>query len=64
MILKRRVGESVLIGTGEKMVTVKVLKLGDAAVSLGVSAPAEIQVDRDELRRDKEEWEKLRGGES
>lgn len=64
LILKRHVGESLLIGTGDKTVIVKVLNLGEKAVKLGISAPADIKVDRDEHRREIEEWEKLRGGES
>ena len=64
MIFKRHIGEAIVIGTGEKTVTIKVLGIGDRTVKVGISAPADIRIDRDEVRREIEEWETLRGGES
>jgi len=64
LVFKRYAEEAVIIGKGDSKVTVKVLWVGDNAVKLGISAPAHIQVDRDEVRLSKDESEKLLGGES
>ncbi len=46
LILTRRLGESVLIGD---QIRVKVLSVRGAQVRLGIDAPREIQVNRDEV---------------
>jgi len=49
LVLLRKVGESVVIG-GRVLVTV--VKVRSGSVSLGITAPSEMQVDRKEI------WEK------
>lgn len=48
LILTRRVGESVLIGD-EMVITVTVLSVRGNQVRLGVQAPANVAVDREEI---------------
>ncbi len=45
LVIRRRAGESILIGDG---IEVKVLECGPNRVKLGISAPAEIAVQRRE----------------
>ena len=52
LVLERRVGESILIGPN---VRVTVAKICDGAVRLGIEAPKDVPVDREEVRRAKEE---------
>ncbi len=46
LILTRRLGESVLIGD---QIRVKVLSVRGAQVRLGIDAPRDVQVNRDEV---------------
>lgn len=54
LILSRRKMEGIVIGTGSQAVTVTVLSCRDGVARLGISGPREIQVDRLELREQKE----------
>lgn len=47
LILKRRIGETIIIGD---QVTVAVLGLRGNQVRIGINAPKEVSVDREELR--------------
>lgn len=47
LILQRRVGEKVMIGND---ITVTVLGINGGQVRLGVNAPRDVRVDREEVR--------------
>lgn len=49
LVLTRRLNEAILIGD----VRVVVVRLGPACVALGIEAPAEVPVDREEVRLSK-----------
>ena len=51
LILTRKVGETLYVG---EQVTVTVLRAKGYRVRLGISAPANVSVDREEIRRQKE----------
>jgi carbon storage regulator len=55
LVLSRKVGERILIGD---KITVTVVKLGHGGVRLGVDAPAELAVVREELANQLEQTEK------
>ena len=48
LILTRKVNDSIVIGSA---VQVKVLRIGGGKVKLGLSAPLEISIQREELRQ-------------
>lgn len=54
LILARRTGESIVIGSG---ITVTVMQVRGKAVSLGINAPREIGVRRGELCERKQPFE-------
>lgn len=47
LILTRRFGESIVIGDG---ITVTIISARDGQIRLGIDAPADVAVDRSELR--------------
>lgn len=49
LVLSRRLGESVVIGDGEIKVTV--LGISDKQVRLGIAAPKEVGVHREEVQK-------------
>jgi carbon storage regulator len=49
LVLSRKVGERILIGD---RITVTVVKVGQGGVRLGIDAPAELAVVREELARE------------
>ena len=49
LILTRRVGETLMIGDGEKIITVTVLGVKGNQVRLGVNAPKDVPVHREEI---------------
>lgn len=49
LVLSRKSGESIEIGDG---VTITVLKIGAGRVKIGVTAPADVEVARGELREE------------
>lgn len=51
LILTRRVGETVMIGTD---VTVTILGFKGSQVRIGINAPLNVEVDREEIRDRKE----------
>ncbi len=57
LLLKRKVGQSVLIGTGPDTVRVTVVTMnvegGTQAMRLGFDAPRHIAIDREEVRVEK-----------
>ena len=49
LILTRRVGETLMIGDGEKIITVTVLGVKGNQVRLGVNAPKDVPVHREDI---------------
>ncbi len=49
LVLSRKVGEKILIGTGSNMISITVVDMGQGKVKLGIQAPREIPVFRSEL---------------
>ena len=58
LILSRRVGETVVIG---RNVTVTILGIKGNQVRVGIDAPPEVEVDREEVR-DRKDREREGGG--
>lgn len=57
LVLSRKLRESILVGDN---IVLTVLKIDGNQVSLGVSAPRDVRIDRKELR-DRMEWEQKGG---
>jgi carbon storage regulator len=57
LALTRKIGEQILIEGGA--ITIKVLKVKGAEVRIGISAPPEIAVDREEIYLKKQEQKEL-----
>ena len=55
LVLSRKVGERILIGD---KVTITVVKIGHGGVRIGVEAPAELSVIREELAEEMERTER------
>ena len=55
LCISRRNEEELIIGTGNHATVVRVLESHEGKVRLGITAPRDIQVDREEVRRRKEE---------
>lgn len=49
LILNRRVGERIVIGTGDRRVTITVLETRPNLVRIGIDAPKEVPVHRQEV---------------
>jgi len=47
LVLDRKVGQQVLIGKG--MIEIKILRIQDDIISIGFSAPSNIDIDRKEI---------------
>lgn len=47
LVLTRKVGQQILIGKG--MIQIKVLKIDDDIISIGLKAPQHIDIDREEI---------------
>ena len=52
LVLSRRTEESILIGTTE----VRILKIRGGRVSLGITAPQDILIQRKEIEHGKRDW--------
>ena len=62
LVLSRKVGERILIGD---KITITVVKIGHGGVRVGVEAPAELAVVREELAQELERTERaLANGEA
>jgi carbon storage regulator len=55
LVLSRKVGERILIGD---KITITVVKIGHGGVRIGVEAPTELAVVREELARELERTER------
>lgn len=47
LVLTRRIGEQVLINQGS--IQVKVLKVDNGVITIGFNAPADVDIDREEI---------------
>ena len=47
LVLTRKIGQQILIGEG--VIQIKVLKVNDGVISIGINAPPSIDVDREEV---------------
>lgn len=47
LVLTRRIGQQILIGKG--VIQMKVLKVEDGIISIGIKAPQHIDIDREEI---------------
>ena len=57
LVLSRRVGERVYIGND---ITLEILSINRGIIRLGISAPAEVSIDRQEVREARMEQEDLK----
>ena len=61
LVLSRRVGERILIGEN---ISVTVVRIAGGAVRLGIEAPGDLPIMRDELRADASRADSSRGQEA
>lgn len=54
LVLSRRLGEEIVI-TGETTIRIKIVSLEDQRVRVGITAPSDVTVDREEVHRRKME---------
>lgn len=47
LVLTRKIGQQILIGKG--VIQMKVLKVEDGIISIGIKAPQHIDIDREEI---------------
>jgi carbon storage regulator len=53
LVLTRKVGESIVIEGG---ITVTVISIDRGKIRLGITAPPEVRVDREEVYQRRQEW--------
>jgi carbon storage regulator CsrA len=58
LILRRNVGESIVIGEGEAAIHVTLVSITDRRATIGVMASPEIPIDRLEVRQQREHQRK------
>lgn len=56
LVLTRKIGQQILIGKG--LIQMKVLKVTDGIISIGINAPQHIDIDREEIYLKKLQQEK------
>lgn len=56
LVLTRKIGQQILIGKG--LIQMKVLKVTDDIISIGINAPQHIDIDREEIYLKKLQQEK------
>jgi carbon storage regulator len=49
LVLTRRVDENILIGEGDNSITIKILEIRGGRVRLGIDAPRDVVIRREEL---------------
>ena len=52
LVLTRRSSERIVIGTGPGAITIEVLEIDRARVRLGIRAPKDVPVHREEIHRE------------
>ena len=55
LVLTRKQGEKILIGEGADQITVVVSQIKDNKCRLGIEAPKHVKVDREEVRKNKDQ---------
>lgn len=60
LVLSRHLGESIII---DGKIRVTVVKIGDDKIRLGIEAPPEVRIDREEIHRLVLRQQQRRGGE-
>ena len=58
LVLSRKVGQRILIGD---KIAVTVVRIGQGGVRLGIEAPEDLEVDREELKPDADEVVRAQG---
>lgn len=58
LVLTRKIGQQILIGKG--LIQMKVLKVTDDIISIGINAPQHIDIDREEIYLKKLQQEKAK----
>ena len=58
LVLTRKIGQQILIGKG--LIQMKVLKVTDVIISIGINAPQHIDIDREEIYLKKLQQEKAK----
>lgn len=58
LVLTRKIGQQILIGKG--LIQMKVLKITDDIISIGINAPQHIDIDREEIYLKKLQQEKAK----
>ena len=58
LVLTRKIGQQILIGKG--LIQMKVLKVTDDIISIGINAPQHIDIDREEIYLKKLSQEKAK----
>ena len=64
LVLKRYEGERILIGEGPNQITVEFVRHHGQGIRLGITAPPEVRIDREEVRarRERERLERVAEG--
>lgn len=57
LVLSRRLGEQVIVSVGDHEIIVQVVGVTPGRVRLGVVAPDQVIVDREEVWRRRSEWQ-------
>lgn len=61
LVLSRKKDESIIIDLGDRQVSIRVLDIKGGRVSLGVNAPGDVSIRRDELMTTHRRWHGIRG---
>ena len=57
LILTRKLDQKILIGDGPALITITVVEIESGKVRLGIEAPRDVAVDREEVRKAKKAQE-------
>lgn len=57
LVLTRKKGEQVVIGTGELTIRVEVVEIGKGRIKLGISAPEDVTIHRQEVWQALNQWQ-------
>lgn len=59
LVVTRKIGESIIIRAGKETITVSVEALHGGNVRIGLDAPSHVQILRNELIQNREEFDKV-----
>lgn len=57
LVLSRKKGEQVVIGTGDLAIRVEVVEIGKGRIKLGISAPEDVAIHRQEVWQTLNQWQ-------